>query len=253
MPLIPGHATEIRYRRTGPLAGRYVHRFRPGVRMRANADGSVTLRGRRPIHATEDEAGFWEKYGHRDNPPRPTHQAFCLRCLGGGKFLGRPGSKRSAEFEATSHGSAYGHDVTILPAKNPRRWSRSRARAPRHVVRVTVTRPPEAFPWGWIFAGVLFWAWSAQRATGAVSEPMPGRSIISLSDTVRTMQADAEALTASSASSPYTSLSDYLRSGPEPLAPGEPAPYTSLSDRLRSGPDVPTEYTNISEPFGVWF
>lgn len=92
--------------------------------MRANADGSVTLRGRRRIHATEDEPQFWARYGHRENPPKPTHQAFCLRCLGGGKFLGRPGSTRSAEREATSHGGQYGHDVTILPARhNPGLWS----------------------------------------------------------------------------------------------------------------------------------
>ncbi len=72
MATIPGHATEIRYARTGPLAGKYYHRFGPGVRMRANADGSVTLRGRRRIHATEDEPGFWRKYGgrHHANPRR---------------------------------------------------------------------------------------------------------------------------------------------------------------------------------------
>jgi hypothetical protein len=67
MPAIPGEATEIRYRRTGALAGRYYHRFRPGVRMHANRDGSVTLRGIRKLHAVESEPGFWDKY---QNPPR---------------------------------------------------------------------------------------------------------------------------------------------------------------------------------------
>lgn len=72
MRTIPGEVTEIRYQRSGPLAGRYYHRFRPGVRMRANRDGSVTLTGPRKIHAVESEPGFWDKYGGKANPrPAP--------------------------------------------------------------------------------------------------------------------------------------------------------------------------------------
>ena len=155
MATIPGHATEIRYRRTGPLAGRYVHRFAPGVKMRANADGSVTLRGRRRIHATEDEPGFWRKYGghHHGNPRR-------------------------------------------------RSWTRVR----RDVLRATTPRAD--WPWGWIFAGVLFWAWSLSRAAGASESGSPA---VSMSDVVRGIQAEADALAAADAS--YVSLSDYLRSG----------------------------------------
>ena len=42
----------------------YYHPFKGGVRMIANADGSVTLRGRQRIHAVDTEPGFWERYGH---------------------------------------------------------------------------------------------------------------------------------------------------------------------------------------------
>ncbi len=318
---IPGHATEIRYARTGPLAGKYYHRFGPGVRMRANADGSVTLRGRRRIHARDDEPGFWQRYGgHRANPfrsfvtraksawqregqrginwtfdgmsradreafdrflvttqdplayeagtqesrfnryvkrnperrckrcgtptvyksgicrycqtpaeqstkasergiPRrganpskPTHQAFCLRCLGGGKFLGRPGSKHSAEREATSHMGTYGHGVTILPARNPRRH-RAAPRSRRQVV--VVERETAGLPWGWIFAGVFFWTWSLNRgAVASVTAPGDTTSYVSLSDVVRGMQADADALaaTAEAEGGSYVSLSDWVRS-----------------------------------------
>ncbi|MCI0371223.1 MAG: hypothetical protein L0214_07540 [candidate division NC10 bacterium] len=62
---IPGEALEIRYRRGGAQAGKYFHPFGPGVKMYANADGSVTLRGQRRIHAEDSEPGFWERYGHR--------------------------------------------------------------------------------------------------------------------------------------------------------------------------------------------
>lgn len=69
---IPGTALEIRYRRAtdGKL---YYHPFEGPVRMVANADGSVTLRGRHArIWADDRERGFWERYGHtrrrRSNP-----------------------------------------------------------------------------------------------------------------------------------------------------------------------------------------
>lgn len=68
---IPGEVTEIRYRRTGSQKGNYYHPFKGGVKMIANADGSVTLRGRRRIHADDREPGFWKRYGHghgRSNP-----------------------------------------------------------------------------------------------------------------------------------------------------------------------------------------
>lgn len=61
---IPGTVMQIRYRRPGAMRGLYKHDFKPGVRMVANADGSVTLRGPRKIHAVDSEPGFWQKYGH---------------------------------------------------------------------------------------------------------------------------------------------------------------------------------------------
>lgn len=67
---IPGRALEIRYLRSD--GKRYFHPFEHPVKMVANADGSVTLRGARRIHADDGEAGFWERYGHgrsrRRNP-----------------------------------------------------------------------------------------------------------------------------------------------------------------------------------------
>lgn len=68
--LIPGHALEVRYRRAtdGKL---YYHPFEGPVKMVANADGSVTLRGSKRIWADDREAGFWDRYGHpkrRRNP-----------------------------------------------------------------------------------------------------------------------------------------------------------------------------------------
>ena len=68
--VIPGHALEVRYRRAtdGKL---YYHPFEGPVKMVANADGSVTLRGGKRIWADDREAGFWERYGHskrRRNP-----------------------------------------------------------------------------------------------------------------------------------------------------------------------------------------
>lgn len=68
--VIPGTALEVRYRRAtdGKL---YYHPFEGPVKMVANADGSVTLRGSKRIWADDREAGFWERYGHpkrRRNP-----------------------------------------------------------------------------------------------------------------------------------------------------------------------------------------
>lgn len=68
--VIPGNALEVRYRRAtdGKL---YYHPFEGPVKMVANSDGSVTLRGGRRIWADDRETGFWEKYGHskrRRNP-----------------------------------------------------------------------------------------------------------------------------------------------------------------------------------------
>lgn len=68
--VIPGRALEVRYRRAtdGKL---YYHPFEGPVKMVANADGSVTLRGSKRIWADDREAGFWDRYGHpkrRRNP-----------------------------------------------------------------------------------------------------------------------------------------------------------------------------------------
>lgn len=67
---IPGKALEIRYRRStdGKL---YYHPFEGPVSMKANADGSVTLRGSKRLWADDREPGFWQRYGHgrsRRNP-----------------------------------------------------------------------------------------------------------------------------------------------------------------------------------------
>ena len=59
---IPGRALEIRYLRSD--GKRYFHPFEHPVKMIANRDGSVTLRGRQRIHANDTEPGFWERYGH---------------------------------------------------------------------------------------------------------------------------------------------------------------------------------------------
>lgn len=68
--VIPGTALEVRYRRAtdGKL---YYHPFTGPVKMMANADGSVTLRGGKRIWADDRERGFWDRYGHskrRRNP-----------------------------------------------------------------------------------------------------------------------------------------------------------------------------------------
>lgn len=68
--MIPGTALEVRYRRAtdGKL---YYHPFEGPVKMVANADGSVTLRGGKRIWADDRESGFWDRYGHskrRRNP-----------------------------------------------------------------------------------------------------------------------------------------------------------------------------------------
>lgn len=60
--VIPGRALEIRYLRSD--GKRYFHPFEHPVKMYANKDGSVTLRGSKRIHADDRERGFWERYGH---------------------------------------------------------------------------------------------------------------------------------------------------------------------------------------------
>lgn len=59
---IPGRALEIRYLRSD--GKRYFHPFEHPVKMIANRDGSVTLRGGKRIHADDGEPHFWERYGH---------------------------------------------------------------------------------------------------------------------------------------------------------------------------------------------
>lgn len=80
--MIPGTAVQIRYRRSGAQRGMYYHDFKPGVRMVANADGSVTLRGPRKIHAVDTEPGFWQRYGH--GKERGMRNARRRRSSGGG-------------------------------------------------------------------------------------------------------------------------------------------------------------------------
>jgi hypothetical protein len=68
---IPGTALEIRYRRTGTQPGLYKHPFEQPVRMVANGDGSVTLRGTKKLHADDRDADF-ETYlskSHRRRNP----------------------------------------------------------------------------------------------------------------------------------------------------------------------------------------
>lgn len=42
------------------------------------------------------------------------HIAYCLVCMGGGKELCQPTTKRKAETAAVSHMNAYGHSVTLF-------------------------------------------------------------------------------------------------------------------------------------------
>lgn len=72
-PRIPGRALEIRYLRSD--GKRYFHPFEHRVRMVANRDGSVTLRGRRRIHADDREAGFWQRYGHGRHGRNPVRRS----------------------------------------------------------------------------------------------------------------------------------------------------------------------------------
>lgn len=51
----------------------------------------------------------------RHNPSAPKWRAFCHVCLGGGKMLCLPTSRKSANIEATSHMHAYGHQVSLVP------------------------------------------------------------------------------------------------------------------------------------------
>ena len=62
---VPGRALEIRYLRSDER--RYRHPFGPRVRMIANRDGSVTLRGPRRIWADDEAPGFGR---YLSNPPR---------------------------------------------------------------------------------------------------------------------------------------------------------------------------------------
>lgn len=82
---IPGRALEIRYLRSD--GKRYFHPFEPdsNVRMYANRDGSVTLRGLKRIHADDGEPGFWERYGHgRHGKVRNPRKRKRARSYGGG-------------------------------------------------------------------------------------------------------------------------------------------------------------------------
>jgi len=77
---IPGRALEIRYVRPG--GKHYYHPFTTPVRMLANRDGSVTLRGRYRIHADDREPGF-SRYTRRHRGRNP--MARRRRYGGGGK------------------------------------------------------------------------------------------------------------------------------------------------------------------------
>lgn len=58
---------------------------------------------------------------HKNNPG-VKYQAWCLVCLGGGKALGLPTTKKSAWREASGHGNAFHHNVTVVEVthqKNP--------------------------------------------------------------------------------------------------------------------------------------
>ena len=66
MQTIPGEAVELRYLRTGQMAGPYRHTFKRGVKLYALNDGSVLLKGRETLHADDRTPGFWRRYGrHR--------------------------------------------------------------------------------------------------------------------------------------------------------------------------------------------
>jgi hypothetical protein len=228
MRTIPGEATEIRYRRTGPLAGRYYHRFRPGVRMRANRDGSVTLRGRNKIHAVESEPGFWDKYGGRANPPDPQ----CKRC--GGPTIYKSGICRYCQTAEEKSSKASERGNPRRPAPRTVHFGSGGRR--RRRARAWGNGAP--FNWTPVWVLGLVWLWQSSRgatagetiidstsgAGAAVSLSDQLRSLlggdltpspyVSSTDIVRTMQAEAEAQAAAAeAGASYTGLSDVLRSG----------------------------------------
>lgn len=66
---IPGTALEIRYLRSD--GKHYFHPFEQNVKMIANRNGSVTLRGGKRIWANDGEPGFWERYGHHPRRRNP--------------------------------------------------------------------------------------------------------------------------------------------------------------------------------------
>lgn len=51
------------------------------------------------------------------NPPK--HEAYCWKCLGGGKSLGVFSSKKKAAISATSHLGSTGHATSVLSKNNP--------------------------------------------------------------------------------------------------------------------------------------
>jgi hypothetical protein len=80
---IPGTALEIRYRRSGSQPGLYKHPFEHPVRMYANVDGSVTLRGTKKIHADDRERDF-DQYVH---PSHGRRNPMARRSGGGGSGM----------------------------------------------------------------------------------------------------------------------------------------------------------------------
>jgi len=181
MRTIPGEATEIRYRRTGPLAGRYYHKFRPGVRMRANRNGSVTLQGPQTIHAVDSEPGFWDKYGGRANPRRrPAPRT--VRFRSGGR------RRRGRFFGGTPFNWTPLWVLGLFWL-----WQASRAPAAAGVEVDPVTG-----------------AWLESTGNFLAPGVLPGD--VSTSDVVRSMQAAAEARAAAADAGVYTGLSDILRS-----------------------------------------
>jgi hypothetical protein len=180
-PAIPGRATEIRYRRTDRR--HYRHPFGPGVTMRANKGGepappgSVTLVPRRgtTIHADDRDPGFWDRYGHHQNPPLPAMQRVLHRY---GMQQGRyPGESREAYRFLRRLAKARGVPMRSLRRNHPIIVNPRRRRAARGGSDTMF----QYLLWG----GLIYFLFLRPRQAGSQLGPMAGsESIYMWTDTL---------------------------------------------------------------------
>jgi hypothetical protein len=183
--VIPGHALEVRYRRAtdGKL---YYHPFEGPVKMVANADGSVTLRGGKRIWADDREAGFWDRYGHpkrRRNPSmarrrRRSKDNTMLWVLGAGAaFLFWP---QISQALGLSTGAVSTGGQSIIPQGSSAIWYSDPYQGGGGEFFVGALPPGAAPPWrlasateiGVMESGLL--AGSLAQAGGGLVAPAPG-------------------------------------------------------------------------------